>query len=104
MRRKAAILALVLLASLVQLPGYTRASSAPPRRSSPAGQLNIITINGKQGRILGINRFLAMFELGRALRYRPQAFDGGFQGSVTAPDVLVLEEFRASNLEIFERL
>jgi endonuclease/exonuclease/phosphatase family metal-dependent hydrolase len=103
MRKTTAILTLALLASVVQVPTTTRAS-APPRSISPAGQLNIVAVNAKQGRVLGINRFLAMFELGRALRFRPQAFDGGFNGSVTEPDVFVLSEFRASNLEIFERL
>ncbi|MEA2434181.1 MAG: large repetitive protein [Actinomycetota bacterium] len=103
MRRKAAIVALGLLASTLHTPVSTLAS-APPRQVSPGGQINIVTINAKQNRVLGINRFLAMFELGRALRFRPKAFDGGFNGSVTEPDVLVLTEFRASNLEIFERL
>jgi hypothetical protein len=103
MRTKAAILTLALLASLVTIPEVVRAS-APPRQTSPSGQINIVTINAKQNRVLGIKRFLAMFELGRALRYRPAAFDGGFGGSVTEPDIVIMEEFRPSNLEIFERL
>lgn len=71
---------------------------------SPPGQLKIISINARQNAVLGIKRFEDMFELSQALRKRPLAFNGGFNGGVHAPDIVVTQEIRPSNLEIFEHL
>lgn len=79
-------------------------AAAPDQLPSPPGQINVVTINAKQNRVLGIDRFIRLFELSRALRYRPPAFDGGFDGGVTAPDIVMVQEIRPSNLEILERL
>lgn len=96
---------LVLLAALVLSSVGVDAFARPPaQQTTDGGQIHVVTVNAKQGRILGIKRFLAMFELGRALRYRPEAFNGGFSGAVHAPDVMLIQEMRPSNLEIFERL
>ncbi|HVF53643.1 MAG TPA: Ig-like domain-containing protein [Actinomycetota bacterium] len=81
-----------------------RRQGPPPHRLSPPGQISVVAVNAKQQRVLGLKRFLAMFELGRALRFRPPAFDGGSTGAVMPPDVVIIEEMRPSNLEIFERL
>ena len=96
-------IALALLVSLAVVPA-TAQPGAPEIQESPPGQVSIITINMHQYPILGIRRFRAMFQLSRALRRRPHAFDGGYTGAVYAPDVLVLNEIRPSNLEIFEHI
>lgn len=71
---------------------------------SPPGQIKIISTNTRQNAVLGIKRFEDMFELSQALRKRPRAFDGGFNGGIHAPDIVVTQEMRPSNLEIFEHL
>lgn len=77
---------------------------APRAMKSPPGQLKIVTVNTRQNAVLGIKRFEDMFELSQALRRRPFAFNGGFNGAVHAPDIVVTQEMRPSNLEIFEHL
>jgi endonuclease/exonuclease/phosphatase family metal-dependent hydrolase len=96
-----------VLALLVSsLPhGVVAAPPRPPAQiTSVPGQVNVVTVNAKQNRILGLARFLALFELPKALRFRPEAFNGGFNGAVTAPDVIIVQEVRPSNLEILVRL
>jgi endonuclease/exonuclease/phosphatase family metal-dependent hydrolase len=96
-------IAIALLASL--LPLSAAAAPQPPVQiGSLPGQVTVVTVNAKQNRILGLNRFLALFELPKALRFRPEAFIGGFRGAVTAPDVILVQEVRPSNLEILVRL
>ena len=103
MRRLRLAVVLVLLAGT--LPHDVAAAPRPPNQlASSAGQITVVTINAKQNRILGLARFLALFELPKALRFRPEAFNGGFAGAVTAPDVIIVQEVRPSNLEIFVRL
>ena len=94
----------LLLVSLLVSPPAGGAPPPPPQIGSLPGQVVVVTINAKQNRILGLNRFLALFELPKALRFRPPAFNGGFGGAVTAPDVLIVQEIRPSNLEILVRL
>lgn len=98
----AVLIALALLATPTVQRGEVHA--APSIRASPPGQVVIVSINARQHLLLGIKRFTMMFELSRALRRRPVAFNGGFQRSVAPADVIVIQEIRASNLEIFERL
>lgn len=93
-----------LLASLLPLGAVAAPPPPPPQLSSLPGQVTVVTINAKQNRILGLARFLALFEVPKALRFRPEAFNGGFAGAVTAPDVIVVQEVRPSNLEILVRL
>ncbi|MDQ3915190.1 MAG: Ig-like domain-containing protein [Actinomycetota bacterium] len=103
MRHSRLAIVLVLLAGL--LPHDVAAAPRPPDQlASLPGQVTVVTVNAKQNRILGLSRFLALFELPKALRFRPEAFNGGFDGAVTAPDVIVVQEVRPSNLEIFVRL
>jgi endonuclease/exonuclease/phosphatase family metal-dependent hydrolase len=94
---------LVLLAGLAP-HGVVAAPRPPDQLPSLQGQVAVVTINAKQNRILGLSRFLALFEVPKALRFRPEAFNGGFDGSVTAPDVIIVQEVRPSNLEILVRL
>lgn len=98
-------LAAVLVLLVSALPHGAVAAPRPPAQlASLPGQVTVVTVNAKQNRILGLNRFLALFELPKALRFRPEAFNGGFAGAVTAPDVIIVQEVRPSNLEIFVRL
>ena len=103
MRAIRILLVLVLMAAVPPL-GASAAPPPPPQQESLPGQVTVVTINAKQNRILGLARFLALFELPKSLRFRPEAFNGGFQGSVTAPDVIIVQEVRPSNLEILVRL
>ena len=103
MRSLRVLVVVVLLAVLPPL-GATAAPPPPAQLTSLPGQVVVVTVNAKQNRILGLARFLALFELPKALRFRPEAFNGGFNGAVTAPDVIVVQEVRPSNLEILVRL
>ncbi|MDQ3878242.1 MAG: Ig-like domain-containing protein [Actinomycetota bacterium] len=79
-------------------------STPPPRAALPNGQVDVVTVNAHQRSVLGIKRFIAMFQLSRALRTRPSAFNGGYRGGVAPPDIIIAEELRPSNLEIFQHL
>lgn len=103
MRALRILLVAVLFASLAPL-GAQAAPPPPPQVSSLPGQVTVVTVNAKQNRILGLARFLALFELPKAMRFRPEAFNGGFRGAVAAPDVIIVQEVRPSNLEILVRL
>ncbi|MDQ3956841.1 MAG: Ig-like domain-containing protein [Actinomycetota bacterium] len=98
-------LSLALLVLAAALPAHSVAAPVPPRHlPTLPGQVVVVTVNAKQNRILGLNRFLALFELPKAMRFRPEAFNGGSGGAVAVPDVIVVQEMRPSNLEIFVRL
>lgn len=101
-RVPALMLALVLGATL--LPATPAAAANPRPMVSRPGQLKIVSVNARQNAVLGIKRFEDMFELTRALRRRPPAFDGGSRGGVWAPDIIVTTEMRPSNAEIFEHI
>lgn len=103
MRALRVLLVVVLLAALPSV-GARAAPPPPPQQASLPGQVTVVTVNAKQNRVLGLARFLALFELPKALRFRPEAFNGGFRGAVTAPDVIIVQEVRPSNLEILVRL
>ncbi|MDQ3645697.1 MAG: Ig-like domain-containing protein [Actinomycetota bacterium] len=104
MRRSAALVLTGLLLAALAVPSGNALAGAPPEMTSPPGQITLVTINAKQWAVLGVERFTALFELVRALRRRVPAFDGGAAGGVTAPDVVVVQEMRPSNLEIFKHL
>ncbi len=83
----------------------TPSSAEQPReRVSPPGQVSVVTLNARQTGVLGVSRFKTLHEIGRALRLRPMAFDGGTFGAVLSPDVIIVEEIRQSNLEILARM
>ncbi|MGH2808890.1 MAG: Ig-like domain-containing protein [Actinomycetota bacterium] len=89
----------------VLLPGiaFAQHDDPPSERHSPPGQIQVVTANARQFAILDLNLFTRLFELVRALRARPEAFDGGV-GAVAIPDVIAFQELRFSNLEIFDRI
>ncbi len=97
-------LALALLVLIGSFPVATAVGAEPPVRMSPPGQVKIVTVNAHQNGILGIKRFENMYELSFALRRRPAAFDGGYSNGVAAPGVIVVQEMRTTNTEIFTRL
>lgn len=84
------------------------ASPAPaanfPTRTSPAGQIHVVSANAWQRKVIGVKRFEMMLELARAMLKRPVAFDGGGQEAAAAPDIIVMQEMQAANLEIFANL
>jgi endonuclease/exonuclease/phosphatase family metal-dependent hydrolase len=96
-------LSIVLLVTLCIGSAPARAD-LPPELSSPPAQLQIVSVNAKQARVLDVNRFDRLLALTLALRSRPPAFDGGVAAAVTAPDVVILQEMSFSNVEIFRRL
>lgn len=105
--RLTSVLAAFILLTTVAVPGsrVVAQSTAPTaERPSPPGQISVVTINAKQGAILGVWEFRRLLRLAEQLYERPLAFDGGFRGAVAAPDVIVLQEMRPANREIFNRL
>jgi endonuclease/exonuclease/phosphatase family metal-dependent hydrolase len=103
MHKAAKLLLVLVLTSSTLVPARAQ-DHVPPVKESPPGQVTVVTLNAHQFPILGIRRFRKMFQLSRALRRRPMAFDGGFFGAIQAPDVIVLQEMRPSNAEIFEHI
>lgn len=104
-----AAIAVVMALSLMTVSGQANVTSSsgehlPPSRTAPAGQIEVVTVNAKQHRILDVARFERLYALVLSLRSRPLAFDGGSSGASVAPDVLTLQEISASNLQIAERL
>ena len=90
----------------VLLSGTSAADHVRPReaKTSPPGQIQVVTANARQFAILDLGLFTRLFELVRAIRSRPIAFDGGPVRAVATPDVVVFQELRFSNLEIFDRI
>ena len=103
MKRAAKALLVLVLATSILVPARAQNGKVAVK-ASPDGQVTVVTINAHQFPILGIKRFRAMYQLARAMRRRPLAFDGGFFGAIQAPDVVVLQEIRFSNAEIFEHI
>ena len=104
MKRVALLLALLVVISLAPAFDTPRVAaqraSKPPRITSPPGQLQVATVNARQNKILGTKRLEALIALVKAFRFRPAGFNGGSQGAVIAPDVLVISEFRPTNVEV----
>lgn len=102
----------ILLTVLLVLPGVFSgpqvpagaAGSPPDEQNPPPGQLVVVTVNARQLAVLGISRFQRLDELSKALRERPRAFDGGFQGGLNAPDVVVVEEISDQNFDVFRHV
>lgn len=103
MRGISTVITMVLLTTLMPGPvGY--AESSIPEKPTPPGHIDVVTVNAKQGAVIGEREFERMFELTRALQSRPKAFNGGASGAVMVPDVIVVQEIRYTNLEIFRLL
>jgi endonuclease/exonuclease/phosphatase family metal-dependent hydrolase len=96
-------LCIAVILALELAPAPVRAA-LPPELPSPLAQIQIVSVNAKQARVLDVQRFERLLALTLAVRSRPPAFDGGSSGAVTAPDVLILQEMSFSNVEIFRRL
>lgn len=103
-RRTVVSLALIVAFLCAVVPTGAQELRKPPRKISPPGQVQLATVNARQNEILGLKRILNLIDLARAFRFRPPAFNGGVPGAVTAPDVLVISEFRPPNVEVFTRL
>jgi endonuclease/exonuclease/phosphatase family metal-dependent hydrolase len=99
---KRTLVVLCLLAST--LVAGRPVQAAQPQLASPPGQLYVVSVNTYQNQIIGTERFRMMLDLARALLDRPAAFDGGSFDVGAAPDIILLQEMRESNLEIFEKL
>jgi endonuclease/exonuclease/phosphatase family metal-dependent hydrolase len=96
---------LVACVALTIVPlAATETAAQQPQLASPPGQLYVVSVNTYQGQIIGTERFRAMLELVRTLLKRPAAFGGGSKAIGAAPDVIMLQEIRESNFEIFEKL
>jgi endonuclease/exonuclease/phosphatase family metal-dependent hydrolase len=94
----------ILLVLIMGVSTLAAGAGAQDHLESPPGQVHVVTINVKQLNVLGGARFKRLSKAAHALRNRPEAFDGGFDGGVTAPDVIVVQEISEANLDIFRRL
>ena len=101
---KRTLVVLCLVASGLAASAPRTATAALPQLASPPGQLYVVSVNTYQNQIIGTERFRMMLDLARALLNRPAAFDGGSLDVAAAPDIIMLQEMRESNLEIFEKL
>jgi Endonuclease/Exonuclease/phosphatase family len=75
-----------------RLPSPNPSAAAPVERSSPSNEVVVITVNAQQ--ILTHSR-ARLRELANAVRNRPTAADGNYY----APDVVMVNEVSASDLE-----
>jgi endonuclease/exonuclease/phosphatase family metal-dependent hydrolase len=101
--RIALIAATAMVASLTASPPVEAAKRAA-ERPSPGGQLMVVSVNAKQGKVLDVQRFKRLHSLTLALLDRPAAFDAGAKEVITAPDIIMLQEMTFSNVEILHRL
>ena len=99
--RSFVLISAVLVLLLVGAPAR---AAFPPERKSPPGQIMVLTLNARQQRAVGLTSFLRLFQLVKSMRTRPAAFDGGTVDAAAAPDVIIFEEMKESNLEIIRRL
>ena len=97
-------MALALVAAVLPAAIPVARAALPPELPTPPGQIRVLTVNARSGGILDRRSFGRLFELVRAMRTRPVAFDGGGNGATGMPDVIVFQEMRFSNLEIFQKL
>ena len=97
-----------LLAVSCVVASILAAAPAPaatfPHNASPPGQIHVVSVNAMQAKTIGVKRFQMMLELARSVLKRPPAFDGGSIEVGAAPDIIVLQEMRPANQEIFANL
>ena len=97
-----------LLALSCVVASILAAAPAPaatfPHNASPPGQIHVVSVNAMQAKTIGVKRFQMMLELARSVLKRPPAFDGGSIEVGAAPDIIVLQEMRPANQEIFANL
>lgn len=100
--KRTLLLVTCLIAALV--PATPAPAASFPQKPSPPGQIHVVSANAWQRKVIGVKRFEMMLELARAMLKRPTAFDGGSDRAVAAPDLIVMQEMQAANLEIFANL
>lgn len=104
-RRPASLLTSVALLTATILLGSLEARAAEEaERESPPGQVYVMTLNARQQLAVDLAAFRRIFQLVKAVRSRPSAFDGGSQDATGMPDVIIFNEMRQANIEIFRRL
>jgi hypothetical protein len=103
MRKTALILVACLVSGLLAVTAQP-SGAALPEQDTPPGQITVLSVNGRQAVVLGVKRFKRLYELTKAVRNRPRAFNGGFNGAVNAPDVIIVQEFSQSNFDIFRHV
>ena len=94
---------MAVLASLLAAPPRARAQ-INYEKPSPPGQVYVWTVNARQQLAVDLKAFRRLYELVKAVRARPSAFDGGVTDATGMPDVMIFNEMRFANLEIFRRL
>jgi endonuclease/exonuclease/phosphatase family metal-dependent hydrolase len=99
-----AVLLAVVLPPTSTVATPSRVTKTEPEVLSPTGQVFVVTANARQIAILDVRHFRRMLGLAVGMRNRPPAWDGGFEGAVTAPDVVVIQEISDSNLDIVNKL
>ena len=92
----AAVVSLFLLA--------TPASAEEFEVPSPPGQVYVMAVNARQQLAVDLKAFRRLFEMVKAIRGRPTAFDGGTRKATAMPDVILFNEMRPANLDIVRRL
>jgi hypothetical protein len=96
---------IALFATVAPLAPPTEAAARPRHVPSPPGQVLVVSANAWQFRPLGGRwTFERLLGLALAVSRRPPAFNGGFGGAVTRPDVITVQEIRLGNAEILVRL
>ena len=94
----------VTVAVLLFLPQVAHAARFGAERESPPGQVYVWAGNVRQQLTVDLHAFKRLLELVRAVRSRPVAFDGGAGEGTAMPDVMIINEMRPANAEIFRRL
>lgn len=89
---------------MTPIAAHGRGARFPGERDSPPGQVYVWAGNVRQQLIVDLHAFKRLFGLVKAVRSRPAAFDGGSGEATAMPDVMIIQEMRPANVEIFRRL
>lgn len=103
MRLLSTSLSIALLITVLS-PAVNADDDARLEKATPPGQISVVTTNARQGDTLGPREFRRLLTLAEDLTARPTAFDGGARSKSMVPDIIVMQEMRPSNLEIFENV
>ena len=94
-------IAMIVVLSFAPQPALAQTEG---EKDSPPGQIYVWTVNARQQLAVDLKAFRRLYELVKAVRVRPSAFDGGVTEATAMPDVMMFNEMRFANLEIFRRL
>lgn len=97
-------LTIALIVVLVSAPQPAGAQAVVGEKDSPPGQIYVWAANARQQLAVDLKAFRRLYELVKAVRVRPSAFDGGVNDATAMPDLMIFNEMRFANLEIFRRL